>query len=201
MHPRKNIIYVIIILFAALQFNNTCIAKSKDKIDLVAIQIVTPVQAPEEITKFEEWLYARLQVFSNERKDFTVSKDSSVFTHLIKVYIDSIVLVNFKNYQNELSIVDSITSKSTKIALNPFLVSKATSTILGIIISESYDFAAHPIMYMRTEIVDKNGRITNKKKKDIESISTIAVSEVQQLKDLFGILKVFVQKVNPYLHL
>lgn len=194
---------VFVFLNVCLLFQSACIAGNIEKNDVVTIKIITPIDSQEEIDSFKQWMYARLQVFADERKDFLITKDTMLATHSIAVYIDSILLINYQQYKNSMETVDSITSVTTqvysKMQSNIFLRGYAKNALpLGIIFSESYENSAHPKMYVRVEIVDQNGRVVKKRKNEIESISTVAVNERQQLKDLFGILRTFVQDKNPY---
>lgn len=178
-----------------------CFARSAKKNDSVCVKVITQVKAPDELQKFEKWFNERLQAFADEKKDFTVTIDSTQAIHTINVYIDSVVLVEFQKYKENLQSVDSVTAVSARITGNPLLMSLESNAVQGFIIHKSYESSSHPVMYARITIVDKTGKLSLKKKKELESISTVPVDEKQQISELFGILKVFVEDNIPYLNL
>jgi hypothetical protein len=196
---KNRVLYLICTIFVFSLFQSAYSAKSSKKKDLVTLHVITSVDAPEEIATFKECFFSRMLLISEEKKNFSVSNDTTLFTRAIKVYIDSILIVNLQKYKSEISNADSVISVSSNINTNRLLSSSRSNIIQGIIQSATYLAADHPIMYIRTEIVDNNGKIRTKEEEELESISTVAVAEKQQLKDLFAVLKGFMMDNISYL--
>ncbi len=164
----------------------------------VAIQIKGVSRQFKPVMEFESWLLERMKTFSDAKKDFTVTggvvADSNAVpagvTHIFMISIDSINLIPLSKYK---AAVDTANETADKLSpLNYIsLPGEPRGFNKGYLINKiAYDANAHPSMGISLAIRDvKTGRNTWDYSKEIEIESTAAMPEVEQMGQLFSVLK------------
>jgi hypothetical protein len=197
---KKSLISIFVSVF---MLHTISLAKKNSTIDEVSVNVITQSLDSMDIESLKGWIYSRLEIFSDEKKDFKVSKNH-IYTHVVKIYIDSIILIDYLKYSKQLDVADSVSSVTWQIEEKMRFINNAniySNSVTETVIKRAYKSVEHPVMYVRLEIVDVNGKISFKTKEELKSSSPVPVNEQKQVKDLLGILKSYLQDKIPYLHL